>query len=440
MRGETKRMKKAVGGMVKGAGWAAFALGAGAAVGCQTHVLAGSGGPAAKAGASQGVAPCQGADCGPAAKGAPSLRGTCTGGDPRCDPESNGLGVYVARDNRFCLPTRNRNHRFCPEAFVNDAAGVSIILYNAAQRDAGLQKAPVYAVLRQGAFGLMKTQRLARISADKTRLGMKLRTLRAGAQPVDTIASDEQLAAIGLRFEVETPGERPTEYSLRIRHLGNVPTGGTGAQGVLERYAVEFDVTGNASPGAADWKPACFGKKIGEGAKRALKTSFLAGWQVDDISAKVAPDAQAVTMSCETGAIDTCIEWGYAPWGPGAGDGPASGGQSAEREALFGACLQAKRAAYFVGEGDYKSYTKSGTHILLHDGFGVRRDPIDAGNLEAIWTANGASCLNWNNRRAQETFTDSAYEQVLPACAPSAFPGVLSTGIPPAGANATTVD
>jgi hypothetical protein len=102
-----------------------------------------------------------------------------------------------------------------------------------------------------------------------------------------------------------------------------------------------------------------------------------------------------VTMACVSGAISGCMGWGYRPWEAAAAD-------QTRANKLYAACVQAKRAAYYVQSGDYNSYTVRGTPLSVQDNSGVMAHSSMPG-LEAIWTSNGASCFMPEDRRIAAT-------------------------------------
>ncbi|EPX54969.1 hypothetical protein D187_009708 [Cystobacter fuscus DSM 2262] len=143
-----------------------------------------------------------------------------------------------------------------------------------------------------------------------------------------------------------------------------------------------------------------------------LRVSFLPGWSIDAKMAFVSADDSVVTMACRKGAIATCLDWKYAPWKQGAS---ASGATAAE---AFGACLQAKRAAFCIGSGDPRSFTKNGTPIVVGDREkqAASQNLGDPAFLEALWNPHGATCLNASNRRRKDDADVPAPDCALPQC------------------------
>lgn len=330
-----------------------------------------------------------------------------TGCDPNCEKPDNGLGIYVAKGHNFCLKRSDGRTWLCPEAFTNSATGVFIKLREAANGqgepgDGTLHEAQVSALLlrrnnQSNPTGSSdpETLELDSITGSRTKLIILYR--RKGSERLE-VALDSQLPSILLQFTFGVDS-----YRLKFEHKDRLWTENKPSQR-LERYSAFYQLDQIDPP--PDWTPLCDnGNK-----NRPLQTSFLEAWEVNDKWAKVtlqshpANTKNAVTMSCQTGAIDTCVQWGYAPW--------------ATSENLFGACLQAKRAAYYVGKNDARSYTKSGTPISLQDLHQVHKDPIDHNSVEAVWGPGGAECLNVGKARYPELLNSSAHPSLGP-CDPN---------------------
>jgi ADYC domain len=356
---------------------------------------------------------CDGKGCDPGG-GSTAKMPICSPGSPKCDPEQNGLGVFVARDGRFCLQTP-QSGRLCVESFVNDPEGVKIRLSPASVREKYVEW-KVQATFRPEGFSLPVLYSLHSITTDRGRLVVKYTRLNIGGPPLPPmVASDEDLPFIWLEF-ANKYNNKAVAFQLRFFHVDEtVLADGPSPRDPIERYFAEYRFGDISTHEWGSWGALCADP---DGEK--LSASFLGGNEVDFRSAKVTRNAQAVTMSCVTGAIDTCMKWGYAPW---AGEG------GEKRAQVFGACLQAKRAAYYAGKGDLGSYTKPGTPILLHDTYGIHNDPINDASLEAVWSLTGAKCFNLPKRRRPELLTDGHPEGIeMGACGAGASLGLLSTG------------
>ncbi|HEU4533336.1 MAG TPA: ADYC domain-containing protein, partial [Polyangiaceae bacterium] len=230
---------------------------------------------------------------------------------------------------------------------------------------------------------------LVRMTADQSDLAL---TIQGAGDATGHRASDDELARLQVIVRLVVGGEEISLFLLRWEVAGAPGEGG------LRHYKASyrpFDSAPNA------WMPLCVG---GAGQPRSV---FLGGMRVDGVTAEVTADADATTMACETGAIDTCMVWGYTPWNPRARSNDAG-------NYLFGSCLQAKRAAYFVGLGDPKSYTQGGTPIFLRDPFGIQTSSADP--LEALWSPRGAECINPDRLRRPELRGTLPIPPSVPRC------------------------
>jgi ADYC domain-containing protein len=343
---------------------------------------------------------CSGDDC---TITTAALRSGCPTGS--CDPgPANGNGIYVVTGGNYCLAAEGPAPRFCPQTFLNHPGGVRLSLLDAVDPRIAYE-VPVRAVLAPPS-GPQRPVELVSIRGDRTRLTVRFKDPDRPDRV--RIATDEQIAAMELNFVIQTKeivrvGEY--RYALRVR-----PLGASGEPAGLRRYDISYRLAG-----APAWAHHC------AAGGRPRQASFLGGKRVDGVNAAVTNDDGATTLSCETGAIETCLQWGYTPWNPKART-PGSG------DYLFGSCLQAKRAAYFVGRGDLKSYTQSGTEIVLRDPFGIQA--YDTLPPEAIWSPRGAECLNSDRLRRAELRGTLAVPPDMPRCDPLAWSryGKLATG------------
>jgi hypothetical protein len=110
-----------------------------------------------------------------------------------------------------------------------------------------------------------------------------------------------------------------------------------------------------------------------------------------------------VTVSCRLGTPATVYWWGYDH-------------RAKSSSWYFDSAVALKRANYC---GDGTPWTKDGTGILIdgNDDATVLRDVIAAPNVEALWTPQGASCINLSAlRQPTMGFSGTCGETVLPAC------------------------
>jgi hypothetical protein len=317
-----------------------------------------------------------------AALGGP-IGGTGTG-------PGNGLGLFVvaASNSTYCFADVGGQPAFCPETFFNADPGVYLQLRDA--NDAfETYVVPVQASVPDAwAPDGYRPVNLIAIHTKGTQLAIEYEN----DDMIEWVSGDE-LASI--KLDIPAPGTYPFSYSMRVTPstrplpLGSAPAPyGLPPPKWLRRYDVEYRIEGTG-PAAGVWRPHC---TVGTSHR---PSSFLGQTMIDGVLGQVGQEPAAVTMACETGAIDTCLAWGYTPaYTPGVEPNPY----------LYGSCLQAKRAAYFVGprEGliDLMSYTTNGTPIDVQDVAGIIDEPVE--HLEAVWNPDGVACLNPENLRRPE--------------------------------------
>ncbi|WNG28178.1 hypothetical protein F0U62_32360 [Cystobacter fuscus] len=274
--------------------------------------------------------------------------------------EPNGRGIYIREGMDYCI--EHGDMRFCPEAFVQGSAQEASPVHLAGRffwknqsPFESWQMYPVRATLGRG--------KLVTLTGFKVQ-GAHLSFLYKYS-PSDP-ESEADLSTLTLTISPNDMGRWQLSFKKR-RDQGYTGTW-TGSGGVTQDFCPD--------------KPL-----MNEPPMKLM--NLLPGKQVDGKTGKVTEESRMVTMACYTGAIATCMRWGY---------NPSDLGEPATTEnALLGACIQAKRAAYFLASGDTSSYTQNGKTIAMQDHYKVKKDPITA--LEAVWTENGAECLNLDNRR-----------------------------------------
>jgi hypothetical protein len=329
-----------------------------------------------------------------------TLRNCPTGS---CDPGSNnGRGVYIGSSGDYCLKLYGDSHSACPEAFVSTGNGVALRVRDYFDPTL-VQEVPVKAV-----FGDVGPVDLLDVHANGGRFGV--RYFDPVHQRQAWVKGDE-LAKLSFEFEVKVGASGPVPYAMVVRDGSETPS-------ALWHYQVVYRQTDVA---VETWRDLC---NSPTGSNLA---SFTEGFQVDGMTAEVSAVPEAVTLGCETGAIDTCRDWGYGgvPKAPVPYLGPD------ENRDLFASCLQAKRAAYLAGYGDPTSYTVDGTEIHVLDHFGLHGDNTTMSNVrpEALWGPGGAICLT--EMRHPELVND-AITKLLAPCTPFDWSqqAKLATGLP----------
>ncbi|WIG98200.1 ADYC domain-containing protein [Myxococcus sp. SDU36] len=317
----------------------------------------------------------------------PSGGGSCPTG--QCDPDPNGLGIYVAEGHSYCF-LHEKTPAACLEGFVNTPEGVALRVRSMYQKDQTLQL-PLHLRNPTGPDG-GETPKLESIHGN---VGDFFVAIRQGDDGRKLRGEAVSRLVFGFRLPVDLDGTGTLEgllYELSLEPVSD------------NRLVVRYRPTPSTV-----WLRQCRSPKEPD-----VASVLLPYRQVDGLNAAVRPHEETLTVACETGAIAACMDWGYQPWSP------ESRRADADREFVFGACLQAKRAAYFVGHGDLSTYTVSGTEILRRDAHGFGRDSNDdlqqLEYLEALWSPRGAECLNLANRRAKAPIRNGL---TLPACSPS---------------------
>lgn len=120
-------------------------------------------------------------------------------------------------------------------------------------------------------------------------------------------------------------------------------------------------------------------------------------------------DGSAITVTCELGAIASCMSWGYRPW-----DTRAHNGNTVSLRSWHAACVNMKTANYC---GDGVAWTRYGTPIYVHDPLAPPVMSESLARLEAFWDDHGALCVNDGNRRvASLPWASSSCYAAMPSC------------------------
>jgi hypothetical protein len=340
--------------------------------------------------------------------GGSSACGDCTTGTCSGNTGGNAKGIYIENAGNYCLPDSNNVPTFCPEAFVNTSSKVWLDAQDE-QNPGTFYSFAVSGVLADSLNGVD----VVGVSSDHTDFAVTYKTI-----PDDgTIHTAQGTDLNNLILRIHTSRVEKNVDVPYTFWLGFTYEGAT-ADYKIHQYTVNYALAKQGeNPGEANWIGYCQ-----EGTK-FLTSSFLEGKRISGLNAAVEPYPEVVTMACDTGAIVACLHWGYAPWSTQTGAPDKS-------EDLFASCLQAKRAAYFVGQGDFTSYTKTGTPISRWDPYGILSE--DMNMLEAIWSPQGVVCFTPEHARG---YQKAGYPQVtnvhnVPQCANDAWStaGKLATG------------
>jgi ADYC domain len=330
---------------------------------------------------------------------------------------SNGLGVFIAgaSNGNYCFGNHDGQPDICPEGFYNYKSSVYLYYRDAKTPQAQYPFTKVNASVFNPFAGWLPVELLA-VRSEATELFIDY---RLDGQVVT--ASGEGLPWV--KLEVGSPKYPTYTYDIVMapstRPLppgSSPPVSSRPLSDWLRRYEVAYRLRTTGSVGA--WKSHC---TLGSTVR---PVSFAGSTYVDGLLGQFVPHPDFVTMSCETGAIDSCMAWGYRPWEA-----------SSTEPTLFAACLPAKRASYFLGPHggvlNPVSYTLNGTPLAIEDVKDINPDPLE--RLEAVWGPHGAVCLNRKNLRLDELIHAPAF--VVPPDVPECPEGkkwqslgVLATG------------
>lgn len=253
--------------------------------------------------------------------------------------------------------------------------------------------------------------------------------------PPFSVKTKSGLNTTGLRWTVSLVnggGQRKT-YQIKAFGVNAPPANPTWPDSGSPNYAF-YDMRW-AVDGASDWHPVC-------GTDAApYPAVFVAGSKWNIQTGAREDDANAVTIGCPDDAVGACIDWGYEPWVDRNGcqyqwypNFVAQGCSMTSGKDIHQTCMRAKRAD-FAGLG--YSYTQTGTGILVGDSLNVAVQALSTDfpndQIEAIWSPDGAACLNRDNMRDKASFpSEAAHDAYLsrPRCVmpPGPLDGIQITG------------
>lgn len=281
----------------------------------------------------------------------------CTSGN--CSDPTNGQGIYIAKGFGYCI-WLHRDLYFCPEYFSQDISGPQLTGQTVNSKGETITQAVTFPV----------AGRLLGQPVDMLRIGLNAQDLVLAYKDAN---GEHELSGTDLgSLELDLQNSTLGAFSLRFR-----PT--SLEKGVL-LYQAEY-----TRASMSTWAPTCQ-DGIGE-------VAFIPERKVHPVTARVDKDTDSgvVTLACRSGAIATCMVWGYRP------HEVLDPERQAMADTAYASCLQAKRAAYFVQSGDYASYTAEGTHIALQDMYGIMN--VSMPGVEAVWGPEGARCFTPSYRR-----------------------------------------
>lgn len=308
----------------------------------------------------------------------------------------NGTGIYIATTTpRSEWGIKTLDGWFYMTGFTNTAPDVTV---NGGYWNSGSFESKKGRVISAEYLGSFYTVR------EVATKGSDLRVLLI--DPVSSglieVAADD-LLDLRLHLGIPRLGKRGYEdqYSLMFQSAKTLETA------TKDIWGYEIVSVHDNDPGAAK-VPFCNRADLGENEL----AQFSQGAQWDVMTAARTDDAQLVSVSCTSGGIGRCSQWGYRPWAEGQ---VASSGSVEKLVDAHQSCLYMKRADY-CGTGD--TYTEDGTMIGIDDNFTPSFQKSDGTSIEAVWGPKGAVCLT-KRRRPDLAFPGCAVP--LPVCTAASY-------------------
>lgn len=215
--------------------------------------------------------------------------------------------------------------------------------------------------------------------------------------------SGDMLKGLVVHVRIPMPIKRGDKlpYSLIFESLEKVDSS-TGDLGGFQIVTLAENIVGAAK------QPFC--SRTDLGMNEAAVFSQGSQWNV--MTASRTDNGAMVSVSCASGAIGRCEQWGYRPWEKAT---VASTGLGEMLVDAHQSCIYMKRADY-CGTGD--TYTEDGTMIGIDDNFTPAFQKSGTDKIEAIWGPKGAFCLS-NRRHPDIAFPGCAVP--LPTCSAASY-------------------
>jgi hypothetical protein len=319
--------------------------------------------------------------------------------------QSNGNGIYISRTEpagRYGLASSDW-WTFYLMGFINRIDNQVIARgWHEVNGAIVVVDSQVVGAIYQGT-----TVTLRSLGVRKTYLGARI----LDAQGQEMELSGDSLKELVLLVTDSEPGHLPITYELRFSEALRM-------DGALGTFGYRMDYRPTTLQGAPRISY-CQRPVAGGTAYEDMATVFHQGAHWSPTDATRTDGDELISVSCESGAIATCMRWGYAPWRT------ASRAQG-EPESLVPyhqACLHLKRAAYCGGG---TSYTKNDTRIIVVDPFEPPIQNRSVDRIEAAWSPQQGLCLT-EQRRKDIPLNGCA----LPACDAQTMSGwYLISGLP----------
>lgn len=346
---------------------------------------------------------CAGPEEAPGAR-VQALGGCLPGGGGSNCTNSNGTGIHIAHtapESSFGLIDDQTASTWRLTGFTNTPTGV---VANGWYEAAGAPIAANGQVTGAHYLGLPYPVKAIDVAGTMVTLRLDLPLLGELALSAPSL--------VGVVLHLTVPGatsSQPVRFDVSFDALRMLPGQPTEVLGYMLNHRRQ------GASGA--WRSFCRGAQ-----GQALAAVFSEGAQWNPNDATRTSGSALSSLSCEGGAIVSCMLWGYQPWLSAVRDHPMGVVSLAETHQ---ACIQMKRAAYC---GDATSYTVDGTLITVADPFMPAMQTSAVSQIEAIWTPTGASCLT------QQRHPEAGFQgcpQPLPPC-PSVMPSgwLVASGLP----------
>ena len=150
---------------------------------------------------------------------------------------------------------------------------------------------------------------------------------------------------------------------------------------------------------------------------------FHTGSSFDPLTGVGTSGANLTNITCRTGAVAVCMQWGYQPW---ASAFNKNSQQLEPLEKYHQACIHMKRAAYIQADLT-RTFTLEGTEIQINDPFDPPFNSSSMVTTEAYWVPQGATCVS--DRRHPELI-DAVTETQLPHKCDGSDQWLLQSALP----------
>jgi hypothetical protein len=330
-----------------------------------------------------------------------------SGGSSGCT-NTNGSGVHVGLSAPGATPYRmgfaTGRDNWQVTAFIQQADG-TILARGWREGVAGPVDGRLTGAEWLGQFWYVKG-----LKADATKFIVNLDDGQGNAFAL----MDGELAGLDLLLEAPLPGGLGTQ-PFRLRFSAPQPLLYKGAPTQVQGFALAFRPEGT---GPVSWTPYCR-----DGGANPHLGVFHQGSEWQPLDGFRGDSDDTLTLTCGSGAVATCMTWGYTPW-----ERAWRSGWAAPTSLLdyHQACVHMKRAAYC---GDRRAYTHDGVSIAIADPFEPSIQQRHVDEVEAQWGPHGALCLT---AQREPNMPFLGCPQPLPTC-PAALPpdGYLTSSAKP---------